>query len=183
MLYNPIIMKNIFTIMSAVLFLALSSCSTVQVKSDYDHEVNFSKYQTIAFHKKGLADLKMNDLDKRRVVSAITNEFKQKGVNLIENENSADLLINLSAKKNTRVQIDVDPWYNPWWGFPPFWGRPNNVRQYKEGTIVIDLVDRSNNTLVWQGVGIGLNISDLESKAEKIPLAIKDILAKYPPKK
>ncbi|MGI9525834.1 MAG: DUF4136 domain-containing protein, partial [Weeksellaceae bacterium] len=68
--------------------------------------------------------------------------------------------------------------------YGPYWGMSQNrVRQYKEGTIILDFVDRKNNTLVWQGVGEGLNVSDLENKAERIPVAIKEILENYPPKK
>ncbi|MXV37261.1 DUF4136 domain-containing protein [Flavobacteriaceae bacterium Ap0902] len=176
-------MKNLFSILGVMLLFFITSCSTVHVTSDYDRNANFDAYQSFAFHEKGLNDLKMNDLDKRRIVTAITNELKAKGMTVSSYETAADLLINISAKKNTKVDVEVNPWYNPWWGYGPYWGSPNRVRQYKEGTIILDFVDRRNNTLVWQGVGEGLNISAIESKAERIPVAVKEILEKYPPKK
>jgi len=35
--------------------------------------------------------------------------------------------------------------------------------------------------LVWQGVGSDLNLSNISAKAERIPKAIEEILAKFPP--
>lgn len=175
-------MKTLYAIFGIVMLLAFTSCNTVRVSSDYDREADFTQYKTFAFHQKGLVDLKMNDLDKRRIVSAIVKEMQTKGMAQSQNEKTADLIINLSAKSKTRV--DVRPDFNPWWGYGPFWGNSGQrVSQHKEGTIIMDFVDRKKNTLVWQGVGAGLNISNLEGKAEKIPLAVQEILEKYPPKK
>lgn len=175
-------MKTLYAIFGMVILLAFSSCNTVRVSSDYDRAVDFAQYKSFAFHQKGLERLKMNDLDKRRVVSAIVKEMQAKGMAESKSELTADLIINLSAKSKTRV--DVRPNFNPWWGYGPFWGNTGErVTQHKEGTVIMDFVDRKNNTLVWQGVGAGLNISNLEGKAEKIPLAVQEILKKYPPSK
>lgn len=174
-------MKNLYVIFGMLMLLAFTSCNTVRVSSDYDRNANFDQYKSFTFHQKGLSELKMNDLDKRRVVAAITQTLSQKGMQLNQHETAADLIINISARKKTRV--DVDPWYDPWWGYGPYWGNQQRVSQHKEGTIILDFVDRRTNTLVWQGVGQGLNISDIERKAEKIPVAVDEILEKYPPKK
>lgn len=174
-------MKNFLSLLGMLMLLAFTSCNTVRVTSDYDRSANFDQYKTFAFHQNGLKDLKMNDLDKRRVVDAITNTLQSKGMTAAQYETAADMIINISAKNKTRV--DVDPWYDPWWGWGPMWGGQQRVTQYKEGTLILDFVDRRNNTLVWQGVGEGLNVSDIENKAEKIPIAVAEILAKYPPSK
>lgn len=172
-------MKFLLPILGLFMVINLSSCNTVRVSSDFDRSANFDQYKSFAFHEKGLADLKMNDLDKRRVVSAITQTLQSKGMTMAQYETAADLIINIAAKNKTRV--DIDPWYDPWWGWGPMWGGQQRVSQYKEGTLILDFVDRRNNTLVWQGIGQGLNVSNLESKAEKIPVAVEEILEKYPP--
>ena len=171
-------MRNLYTIFGILMLLAFTSCNTVRVSSDYDRNANFDQYKTFAFHQQGLKDLNMNDLDKRRVVEAIGKTLMSKGMSAATAETNADLVINLSAKNKTRV--NVDPYYDPWWG-GPYWGRSQRISQYKEGTLILDFIDRRQNTLVWQGVGVGLNVSDIESKAAKIPVAVEEILAKYPP--
>lgn len=107
---------------------------------------------------------------------------------MANSENSADLIVNLVAKTQKHVNVDVDPWYNPWWaglwgpyGYNGYWGAPN-VRKYHDGTLIIDLVNRKNNTLVWQGMGEGLNLYKLSDKVERIPKAVNEILYFYPPK-
>ena len=177
-------MKRLYTILGVLLLFLITSCSTVRVSSDYDRSASFDQYKSFAFHEQGLADLKMNDLDKRRVVQAITSSLSAKGMSVSPYETGADLIVNISAKNKTRVDVS-NPWYDPWWGYGPYWGWAGNqqIRQYKEGTLVIDFVDRRQNTLVWQGVGQGLNVSDIENKAERIPVAVEEILKKYPPTK
>ncbi|MDO5656111.1 MAG: DUF4136 domain-containing protein [Flavobacteriaceae bacterium] len=174
-------MKNLLPFLGLFMLFAFTSCNTVRVTSDYDRSANFDQYKSFAFHQKGLADLKMNDLDKRRVVEAITQSLQSKGMSTAAYETAADIIINISANNKTRVNIE--PWYDPWWGWGPMWGGSQRVNQYKEGTLILDFIDRRQNTLVWQGVGQGLNVSDIERKAEKIPVAVQEILAKYPPKK
>lgn len=178
-------MKNKYlAILGMMTLLFFTSCGTVSVTSDYDRSANFAQYKTYAFHKEGLDELKMNDLDKRRVVKAIASEMVEKGFKVIPHESHADIIINISAKTQKRVEVDR-PFYNPWWGpwgYGGYWDRPA-VRTYKDGTLIIDFVDAKSNTLVWQGVGKGLNLYDLKSKAERIPKAVDEVLAKYPPVK
>ena len=76
-------------------------------------------------------------------------------------------------------KIDVSSWgygYGRWGG----WGGGNlDVRQYKEGTMIIDLVDASTRELVWRGIGKGVVGSG--SPETKIREAVTEILSNYPP--
>lgn len=174
-------MKYFIPILGMFMLFAFTSCNTVRVSTDYDRAANFSEYKTFAFHENGLKSLKMNDLDKRRVVGAITQTLQSKGMTAAQSESAADLIVNISAKNKTRVE--VSPAYDPWWGWGPYWGGNQRVNSYKEGALILDLIDRRQNILVWQGIGQGLNVSDIESKADKIPVAVEEIFKNYPPKK
>lgn len=175
-------MRKLFFLLMVGTTILLTSCTTVRVSSDFDKAANFQQYQTYAFHAKGLADIKMNDLDKRRVVDAISTNLHNKGFQIIKDENQADVIVNIVAKTENRVEMAPWPWYNPWYG--PWWGMwetPSMLRNYKDGTLVIDFVDRKTNTLVWQGMGEGIDLYRLTDKAERIPKAVTEILEKYPP--
>ena len=39
----------------------LSSCATVNVKTDYDTKTDFTKFKTFAFYKKGIDKAKISD--------------------------------------------------------------------------------------------------------------------------
>src|SRR5690554_6133734 len=98
-------MNKIYIIIGILMLFALTSCNTVRVSTDYDRNANFEQYQTFAFHEKGLNDLNMNDLDKRRVVDAISQNLTSKGMIQTHSENP-DLVINISASNKTRVNVD-----------------------------------------------------------------------------
>lgn len=162
----------IVLIFSGFLF---TSCNTVSVTYDFDHSANFNTYKTYNFHQKGIDKLEVNDLDKRRILSAIESNLAAKGFTKSE---TPDLYINVLASSKEKVNID-NGYYGGYWG--SYWGGPSRVYQYTSGTIIIDIIDNSKNILIWQGAGSGLNVSDLGTKAEDIPKAINEILAKFPP--
>ncbi len=185
-------MKKYLFIIGVLSLLFMYSCSSVNVSSDYDHTANFSSYKTYAFYQKGLDNLKVNDLDKRRITGAIIADLQSKGLTNTNDESTADLIVNLAASHKTQVEVNSDmsdmymyPYGYPYWGWGPgYYGSPDyTVSQYKEGSLVIDFIDRAKNILVWQGVGDGFDISNLNNKGERINDAVDDILKNYPPKR
>lgn len=159
--------------------LLFTACSSVRVISDYDETASFSSYKTFAFHDKGIEKLKLNDLDKRRIVNGITAELVAKGMQQADAA-SADVVINVlaSSRENIDVNYYNDPYYG-WYYYP--WMDRGYVNQYTEGTLLVDMIDRQKNVLVWQGKGIGFRVDDLKNKAEELQKAITAIMAKYPP--
>ena len=150
-------MKIIHFTFIILLSLFVTSCGTVQVSTDYDRSANFATYKTYSFHQKGLDKLKVNDLDKNRLIAAIDAQMAAKGFTKVNTD--ADLVVNLLTSSKEQISVN------------------NN----QAGTIVLDIVDDKQNVLVWQGVGSDLNLSNISAKAERIPKAIEEILAKFPP--
>jgi hypothetical protein len=155
--------------------MLFTSCNTVRVTYDFDRATDFNTYKTFNFHQKGIDKLELNDLDKRRILSSIEAQFKAKGFTKSENP---ELIINVLASSKEKINID-NGYYGGYYG--PYWGGPSRVYQYTSGTIIIDIIDDKKNILVWQGAGSGLNVSNLDSKADDIPKAVEEILAKFPP--
>lgn len=174
-------MKIIHFTFIVLLSLFVTSCGTVQVSTDYDRSANFATFQTYSIHQKGLDKLKVNDLDKNRLIKAIDTQMATKGFTKVSS--GADLVVNIltSSKEQISVNNDNWGWGGGYWG--GYGGYGNNVSSYQSGTIIIDIIDDKNNILVWQGVGSDFNLSNVSAKAEKIPKAIQEILAKFPPQK
>lgn len=158
-----------------VLAFFVISCNTVQVTYDFDKTTDFNTYKTYNFHQNGIDKLELNDLDKRRILSAIEANLAMKGFTKSE---TPELFINVLASSKDKVNID-NGYYGGYYG--GYWGGPSRVYQYTSGTIIIDIVDNQKNILIWQGAGSGLNVSNLNTKADDIPKAIEEILAKFPP--
>lgn len=175
-------MKIIHFTFIVLLSLFVTSCGTVQVSTDYDRSANFATYKTYAIHQKGLDKLKVNDLDKNRLVKAIDTQMATKGFTKVAS--GADLVVNILTSSKEQISVNNDNWGYGWGGYyGGYYGGMNNVSSYQSGTIIIDIIDDKNNILVWQGVGADFNLSNVSAKAEKIPKAIQEILSNFPPQK
>mgnify|MGYP001758790271 CR=1 FL=1 len=172
-------MKKLTYFFIGICFFTLMSCGVVQVNTDYDKTTNFTQYKTYGYHQKGFDKLPLNDLDKRRIIAAIDQEMAAKGFQKV-NDNP-ELVVNILASSKEQITVDND-WYGYGFGWGPYWGGPaSRVSQYTSGTIIIDIIDFNRNILVWQGVGSGLNVSNISAKSERIPQAVNEILKSFPP--
>ena len=171
-------------IIPVFMFLFLSSCSSVMVNSDYDNNVDFSRYKTFGFQKSGIDKVEISDLDKKRILRAIDSEMTKKGFAKSE---TPDLLINIFTKE--KEQVDVNQFNNNWgfgwrWGWDPFmWGGQTTVTRTTEGTLFIDIIDATKKELIWQGEGEGVLTKDTHKKDEVIKEFVTKILEQYPPQK
>ncbi|MEN8187367.1 MAG: DUF4136 domain-containing protein [Bacteroidota bacterium] len=179
---------KIFTAFSILFLFILGSCSSVQVTSDYDKDIDFNKYKTFAFYKKGIDKVEISDLDKRRILRAVETELHAKGMTKSENP---DLLVNIFTKSREKIDVYNNNYYGwyPWYygygygfGYGPGY---TNVTQSTEGTIFIDLIDANKKELVWQGVGTGIlsKTKSPEQREEKINEFVNKIMTAYPPER
>ncbi|APU68747.1 MAG: DUF4136 domain-containing protein [Christiangramia sp.] len=171
-----------FTPLLLLFALVFTSCSSVQVASDYDREANFSNYKTYAFFKPGIDKAEISDLDKKRILRAIETEMNAKGFTKSENP---DILVSIFTKTNENINIynNSYPFYGYGWGWNPwYWGSGfNTVNRTSEGTLYIDLIDSNDKELVWQGMGTAALAKEVNKKQERINEIVSKIMEKYPP--
>ncbi|MEW7290382.1 DUF4136 domain-containing protein [Aquimarina sp. 2304DJ70-9] len=175
------------SLLSLILIITFSSCTTVRVASDYDKQANFNTYKSYAFFKPGIDKAEISDLDKKRILRAIEADMTSKG--FIKSENP-DMLVSIFTKTRENVSVYQNNWgwgWGPGWGYgwgwnPWFWGgNYNSVSTVTEGTLYIDLIDASKKELIWQGMGTSALTKDVDKKQEKMNEIVGAILEKYPP--
>jgi hypothetical protein len=179
-------MKHIFKFLPVtLLFLVVTSCTSVRVASDYDKNANFNTYKTFAFFKTGIDKAEISDLDKRRILRAIEAELQAKGFTKSENP---DMLVSIFTKSREKVNVYNNGWgpYGYGWGWSPwYWGGygygGSSVSTTTEGVLYIDLIDANKKELVWQGQGTGYITRNMEKKEERIKEFVNKIMEKYPP--
>ncbi|MBF5026544.1 DUF4136 domain-containing protein [Planobacterium oryzisoli] len=172
--------KSVFLLMISTAVL-LFSCSPFQVQSDYAETAQFSTYDS---YKLRIDDLKLNDLDKDRVLNEVSKQLQAKGLKV---DNNPDLIINVKArhKKINEVQSSR-PFGMYGWGSPWGWGVGMGrtwSSNYNQGALVIDIIDAKTQKLVWQGIGEGISIDSPKAKQKQIPQIIEEIFSQYPPEK
>ncbi len=176
---------KLFSLLSLILIITFSSCSTVRVASDYDKQADFNTYKSFAFYKPGIDKAEISDLDKKRILRAIEADLIAKG---FTKSSEPDVLISIftKTKENVNVYQNNFGWGWGWgygWGWSPwFWGSGyNNVTTTTQGTLYIDLIDASKKELIWQGMGTSALTHNVDRKQEKMNEIVGAILAKYPP--
>jgi hypothetical protein len=184
-----------FAAKAAFLTLAalwLAGCeSGPEVRADYDRGVDFGKYRTynfVAAQSAGGSDYK--SLGMRMLQNAASREMESRGYTKADN---ADLLINFKGKLEEKTDIESTPapMYGAGWGYRGWYGAPYGAygyggsevttRRYKVGTLVMDVVDREKQQVVFQG-GIEDVVTDkmLEDREALINGAVATIFARYP---
>jgi hypothetical protein len=175
-------------LLSLIILITLSSCSSVWVNADYDKKVSFTNYKTYAYLKSGIDKAEISDLDKKRILNSIDEVMQSKGFSKSENP---DVLISIFTKERERVDVYQNygfGWGAGWgwgmgWGWNPYWGMGySNVITTPEGTLFIDIIDAKTKELVWQGEGSGYLTKNTEKKDARIKEFVSKILEQYPPK-
>jgi Domain of unknown function (DUF4136) len=173
-------MRSFKTLLGFCLIFCSAACSTISVNYDYDKKVNFPGYKTYEWHAIPRT-VEMNDLLINRVKNAANRVLQSKGFR--EVSENPDFLIAIHTSKQQKVEI-ID------WGYAygPYWRRGYgyggvDLRQYVEGTLILDVVDAIKNELVWRGSATGIVDPYLspEKRTENIDAAVARILDKFPP--
>jgi hypothetical protein len=162
----------------------MTNCSdNLRVKSDYDRKTNFNQYKTYDWLSAQDIELKnnpliYNELTDQRIKTAVNRLLPGRGVLL--NSTNPDLKIHyhIIVEDRTIVRPNLYGSYSS-----PYWSR-NQVSSYpfREGTLIIDLMDAHNNALVWRGWTINiLEGNDIELSEDRINLAVARILETFPP--
>lgn len=161
----------------------LLGCSDkLYVSSDYDKEVDFTKYKTFSWSKEQEEPGKRhpmfdNEMNRKRIMNAIETEMKKLGFKRLDwaPDLLVDFHVSIDDKMDYMVLSDHPYGYSFW---PDY-----NVTSYsvKKGALIIHLVDTKTKQLVWQGLGskrLGdVPANDAERKIQK---GVEAIMAQYP---
>ena len=138
---------------------AIASAS--DVKTDFDPEVDFTRFRTYSFvggQEIGRTGLLANPETRERIKNFISGVMETRGLKEVPIDSQHDLAVRYwvarRAKTDEKVVLDPDPM---WAGYPPYWSGAWGlyyteyvVTNYVEGTLVVDLLNPGNKELVWR---------------------------------
>ena len=171
---------------------ALSGCAT-RARSDFDRDVSFSRYNSFdwiappirASEEEMRSDpngpFASNSLLDKRMRAAVTSKLRARGYRYEEGGNSGFRLNYHVTFKDKLAGSGTDFGYTGRYHRGAFSSGFNwSVRQYQEGTIIIDVIDRAMDQLVWRGRSVSRNRDGNYDEAE-INRAVNQILMRFPP--
>ncbi|QNF35697.1 DUF4136 domain-containing protein [Adhaeribacter swui] len=175
-------MKLVKYISFVMLLGLVAACAPyVNVSTDYDHSINFQEYKSFNWYsnKAGIKkdSLQYDTFFDKRMQNAIKANLSQRG---IEFSDRPEFYVNYNVSFANQTTSNVGPFYP--YGYYGGYSRFNNTSQYKEGTIIVDLIDARNNQLLWRGVGES-EVRSRNIPEDKVIEIVNSILSKFPPKR
>jgi len=184
-------MKNL--ILAFTMVALVSSCSSITVISDYDKEVDFSKYKTFEYY--GWADESdkiLNRFDKERIEAALGVEFAKRELKLVEENGDLVVSLFIVVDQKTTTTAYTNHYGSAGYGYGPDWGWYNSYggmgtstttyseNDYLVGTLVVDVFDKTEKKLIWQSVGQKTVDDNPNSKEKNIEKVAVEIMKPFP---
>ncbi len=178
--------RNLFPVVILGSAFTLMGCSDhVRVKSDYDRDIKFDNYKTFNWlANKDIEDknnpLYYNELTDKRIKKAVELQFETKKIKLLEYHPDFKIHYHIIVENRSAVRPSDYDFYSPYW-----LRNQMDVYPYREGTLIIDLMDATNNNLLWRGWAT--SFLDAYDREIDLPEAVIDkvvakILKEFPPK-
>jgi hypothetical protein len=182
------------TVRFAIAFLGLvllAACTRAQIKYDYDARANYASFKTFDWmaapkRVKEKAGDGGNSIMDRRVKAAIERELTAKGFK-VEGSADPDFLVTYYPVYRDRA-YSTTTHMGMGWGYRPYWGTRvgmsvSQVNTYREGTIVVEIVDFKSNQLIWHGAAVGAltGLETPEDAEETVTREVRRLLEGFPP--
>ena len=200
------IMKRLIYLSLAVLLLScFSACTSYNYYTAAINKTNLSSYHTFAWMPPPAStDKKMvGDIADAKIKDAATNALVVKGLRL--SQRSPDLVVSYTTIVGTGTKTNYySPYYGGgfypgfgfgwgggfgWgWGYRPYYyayGAPFGYyggltyaekEKYKEGTLIIDLIDTRTRKIVWRGFGVGEVHNNPQKTIDDLPKVVDGVL-------
>lgn len=170
------------------LLLWFTSCSTGNAAFDYDKEAPFETYFTFNFITPDPEQLRKAGVEHPEHVdifeSAIEEQMALKGYKRVLRD--PDLRIsyfvkvkNLQKANTTGVSVGTGSYGYGGGGSVSVGTSHTNYIDYKEGTVIIDLIDAERNLLVWEGIGDETYNPRKDNVADKVYKVVDRIFYSY----
>jgi hypothetical protein len=180
--------------------LALAGCvAKYDVRTDVDPAIDFAQYRSFAIPPRPTADtpdILDNSLVRKRLERLFAQHLAERGLVHAPEQDPADLLVRYWVTTVQKTDITtvpaagamVAPYPYGAYGYPgPYWGgrwgsmyQDVIVRDYTEGTLVLDLVDRKRDELVWRAYVVGTLSHERETMYQLVDEALARAFKDFP---
>ena len=176
----------IISLISIIVAVFASACApSVKVSADYNRSINFSAYKTFSMYEMKADNV--NQLNQERIEKYIRLEMSNRGY--VENKVNPDLKVNAVTVLKNRRGISATTnyygfggFYRPYgaWGVPVAGYTSVSTYDYKDGSLVIDVIDAKVNKMVWTGSAVAELYKQPKNPEEAISTTIAKIMGNYP---
>lgn len=169
----------------------LASCATKPtVRTAVDSAADLKSYQSFGFAVPFGTDRSgYSTIVSQQLKAAARRELSARGYTYTEE--APQLLVNFNASLDDKLRVNTTPtasvavgrgYYGYRSGFYTAWpAYRTDVSQYTQGTLNIDVIDRAQKRLLWEGVAVGrVTAKKKEDLSRKIDAAVVEIFKRFP---
>lgn len=168
-------------------FIQGCASPSITAQNDFDANFDFSDVQRLRIlpiDRTTAAEKLISDMQAQRIDDALAAELRSRGYAVVSDPKLADLSVSWHLVTHEKTDIrsyNAYSAYNCWRCGPPV--SDVNVRQYTEGTFIVDLIDPLRNQSVWRSTIQSEMRSqpDPERAADIRAKAAKAVFAAFPP--
>jgi|SRR5712692_5928763 len=168
------------TAVGTMFFVVMLGTAFAQhIKTDFDHQANFSQYKTYSWQEIKPA----NSLWDARIKNAVDAQLAAKGWTQVDNGGDVAIVAIKTTQTQRTLQTFDDGMGGGWrWrGMGGFGQSTTTEQDYKEGTLVVDLYDAKTKQLIWRGSAQD-TLSDKATKNEKnLDKGVAKMFKAFPP--
>lgn len=175
---------------SALFVISLiTACATpLEATMDFDSSFDFTQVKKIALQpvdREDLSSLHISDMQEARIDQALADELQRKGFEIVTDNSQADayMIWHLVTEERTDVRTYNSMSYYNCWGCGPSVSDVS-VRQYTQGTFIVDMIDPLRNKSVWRSIiesRLRNQPENPEVLAEERREAATAVFAEFPP--
>lgn len=164
------------TLASIGIALLFAAGLSAEVKVDYDRSADFSQMRTYSWEQVRTA----NPLWVDRIKSAVDADLATKGWTRVDSGGDVAVVATEMTHDRQTLNTVYDNLGGGWlWG--GFGTSSTSVEHYKVGTLVIDMFNRSNKSLIWRGSATDTLSSKSEKNIKSLDKSIHHLFEHFPP--
>lgn len=168
------------TAVCTLFFVAMLGAAVAQqVKTDFDHQANFSQYKTYSWQ-----EIKpTNSLWTARIKSAVDAQLAAKGWTQVDNGGDVAIVAVATSRTEKTLQTFYDGMGGGWrWrGFGGMGEATTTEQDYKEGTLLVDMYDAKTKQLIWRGTAEDTVSNKPETNEKNLNKGVVKMFKKFPP--
>jgi Domain of unknown function (DUF4136) len=181
-----------YFILSAIVTLMLSACGSVNVQTETGIDADFAKLGSYGWFEKGdvsLAGVEVSNPDVEAWVKAsVDKQLQSKGYKKATDA-QPDFLVSWVGAIEKKVKVQSIEHFYSSYGYGPVAAsmpleakKGNTVREYEEGTILLDVLDPVTHTMLWRGRGTDRLLQGMEKDDGPLYVnkLVKNILKTFP---
>jgi len=178
-------------LLAVVLAGSAMAAFAADVRTDYDHSVNFSQYNTYSWGKVQAT----NPFFVSRIQGAVDQQLQAKGWKLMPSGGAVTVVATDNIHSQQEVQTMYDGWPGGWglgwgwrnWAWSGGWadgfGTSTTTTTDKPvSNLVIDLFEGGSKKLLWRGLAMEDLSSNANSNTKKVDGDIRNMFKSFPPK-